>query len=334
MKKMHLFSLGIVFMASALLAQTISTPVFTLKDGDASSFGNAGLDQEIFVSGAGQQAVGWIVFQTSNIDRTGATKALLTLYVKSISSPGTLKVYALKDSIAAMENNVAMSLIHYTAASPVASVVLSSFSLESEIQLDITSAFKGQSFYGVALASDDGFEGTFSSKEGTLQPVIITQYDASKIGAKFYTGAGAPANTLGNDGDVYINTAGGDVYNKVNGAWTPVMNIKGPPGSAASKLLKGSGAPSSALGNDGDMYIDITNGDLWNKSGDWSISINLKGPTGSSGSKFLSGVSDPASSLASSDGDEYLNTSSGDLRNSVKGAGCRPIHLEITETPI
>ena len=120
MKKMHLFSLGIVFMASALLAQTISTLVFTLKDGDASSFGNAGLDQEIFVSGAGQQAVGWIVFQTSNIDRTGATKALLTLYVKSISSPGTLKVYALKDSIAAMENNVAMSLIHYTAASPVA----------------------------------------------------------------------------------------------------------------------------------------------------------------------------------------------------------------------
>jgi hypothetical protein len=319
MKKMHLFSLGIVFMASALLAQTISTPVFTLKDGDASSFGNAGLDQEIFVSGAGQQAVGWIVFQTSNIDRTGATKALLNLFVKSISSPGTLKVYGLKDSIAAMENNVALSLIHYTAASPVASILLSSFSLESEIQLDITTAFKGQNFYGIALASDDGFEGTFSSKEGTLQPVIIAQYDASSIGSKFFTGTAAPANTIGNNGDIYINTVTGDLFNKVSGGWVAALNLRGPAGSAASNLLRGAGAPAAGLGSSGDMYINISNGDLWsNANGTWAIATNLQGPAGIA-PQFINGAADPASTTQSNNGDEYLNTTSGDLFAKASG---------------
>jgi hypothetical protein len=332
MKKMHAFSLALLIMATALFAQTISTPVFTFKDGDASALGNTGADPEIFVSGAGQQAVGWITFQTNSIDRSGVTKALLTLYVKSISSPGTLKVYALSDSVGAPENNVALSLIHYAAASPVASMLLTSFSIETVIQFDITAAFKGQNFYGIALASDDGFEGTVSSKEGTLQPVIVTQYNASLIGSKFYTNAGVPATTLGNNGDVYINIATGDLYNKVSGGWVASLNLKGPPGSAASNLLRGSGAPPAALGNDGDMYIDIsadptTSGNLWSKSGTWSLVSNLKGPAGIA-SQFLNGAVDPSSAVASNNGDEYLNTASGDLFAKVNGAWTKIANLK------
>ena len=158
-----------------------------------------------------------------------------------------LKAYALTDSIGAPEANVALSLIQYTASSPAASMLLSSFSQGTVIQLDITTAFKAQNFYGIALASDDGFEGTFSSREGTSPPIITTQYDESTLGSKFYTGVGAPANTLGNNGDIYINTNTGDLYNKVSGGWVASLNLKGPPGSAASNLLRGAGAPTAGL---------------------------------------------------------------------------------------
>ena len=328
MKKLYALSLALIVMASALFAQTISTPVFPFKDGDASALGNTGTDPEIFVSGAGQTAVGWIVFQTNNLDRTGVTKALLTLYIKSISSPGTLKAYALTDSIGAPEANVALSLIQYTASSPAASMLLSSFSQGTVIQLDITTAFKAQNFYGIALASDDGFEGTFSSREGTSPPIITTQYDESTLGSKFYTGVGAPANTLGNNGDIYINTNTGDLYNKVSGGWVASLNLKGPPGSAASNLLRGAGAPTAGLGASGDMYINISNGDLWsNTNGAWAIATNLQGPAGVS-PQFLSGAADPTTSTTSNNGDEYLNTASGDLFQKVNNAWTKIANLK------
>ncbi len=39
-------------------------------------------------------------------------------------------------------------------------------------------------------------------------------------GSKWHNGNGVPANTLGVDGDYYIDNATGDVYNKVSGSWT------------------------------------------------------------------------------------------------------------------
>jgi hypothetical protein len=57
-------------------------------------------------------------------------------------------------------------------------------------------------------------------------------------GATWFSGSGAPASGLGNNGDYYLNTANGDVYNKASGTWTIATNIKGatgatgPPGPA------------------------------------------------------------------------------------------------------
>ena len=82
MKKLYALSLALIVMASALFAQTISTPVFPFKDGDASALGNTGTHPEIFVSGAGQTAVGWIVFQTNNLDRPGHQGASYVIYKK------------------------------------------------------------------------------------------------------------------------------------------------------------------------------------------------------------------------------------------------------------
>lgn len=38
-------------------------------------------------------------------------------------------------------------------------------------------------------------------------------------GSVWYSGVGAPAGGLGVNGDFYLNTANGDVYQKVAGAW-------------------------------------------------------------------------------------------------------------------
>lgn len=39
-------------------------------------------------------------------------------------------------------------------------------------------------------------------------------------GSVWYNGSGVPSNTLGVDGDYYLDNATGNVYNKVAGSWT------------------------------------------------------------------------------------------------------------------
>ncbi len=47
----------------------------------------------------------------------------------------------------------------------------------------------------------------------------------------------------------------------------------------------GSGAPAAALGNEGDLYLDTANGDVYQQVGSpgWEVIDNLTGPTGPSG---------------------------------------------------
>jgi len=45
-------------------------------------------------------------------------------------------------------------------------------------------------------------------------------------GTTWHSGSGVPADTLGNDGDFYINTSNNDYYTKVSGTWgTPIGNL-------------------------------------------------------------------------------------------------------------
>jgi hypothetical protein len=164
---------------------------------------------------------------------------------------------------------------------------------------------------------------------------------ADGIGNAFFTGTGAPGTISGSiPGDIYIDTANGDVYKKVGVSWTgPVMNITGPQGqtgaqgpaggtgatgAAGKSLLNGSGAPTNVVGNDGDSYINRTTGDLYGPkaSGAWpSPPLSLIGPqgptggtgaTGAAGSNFLSGAGVPDNTLGAN-GDTYLNVTTGNL---------------------
>lgn len=53
---------------------------------------------------------------------------------------------------------------------------------------------------------------------------------------------------------------------------------RGPRGAG---IQSGAGAPSPTVGDDGDQYLNTTNGDLYKRAdGAWTVSGNVKGPTG------------------------------------------------------
>jgi uncharacterized repeat protein (TIGR02543 family) len=71
------------------------------------------------------------------------------------------------------------------------------------------------------------------------------------------------------------------------------------------KDLSGQGEPSDAIGNDGDSYTDLSNGDIFTKvKGHWVKTMDAK--------KNYSGIGAPATTLGK-DGDTYTDTSTGDI---------------------
>lgn len=141
-----------------------------------------------------------------------------------------------------------------------------------------------------------------------LAYVIMRLQDIKlRAGMIWHVDAGAPAASLGADGDMYINTSNGDLYGpKDNGAWgSAVANLTGPTGATGAtgatgptgatgatgatgpagadgaRWYDGAGAPSGATGSNGDYYLNTSNGDVYAKSGgSWSLVGNVRGPAG------------------------------------------------------
>jgi hypothetical protein len=150
-----------------------------------------------------------------------------------------------------------------------------------------------------------------------------------KDGSSLLTGTSDPTDSIGNDGDSYINTSTFDYWTKSDGKWTYEGNIKGADGNPGSNgndgvdgssFLSDAGKPSSDLGKDGDLYLDLSSGEVWKKNGgEWDeTGVNLKGiqgeagQNGNDGSTILTGEGEPGKDLGKQ-GDLYLDTSSGDL---------------------
>ncbi|MBD3241412.1 MAG: hypothetical protein GF331_12560 [Chitinivibrionales bacterium] len=224
-----------VLLAVTAYGQSIVTPVFVHKDGEASASGYAGSEKDILVDGGAQQVVGWATFQTVGVDLSQVTSAILTLYAKDLDNPGTLSVHSLTAAVTVPENTLTLASLPVGAVA-IASVSLGTADVEKVIQLDITAAVTGGSFHGIALLSGDGLLATFDSKEGNLAPVILLTHDIESAAAKWYNGSGAPAPSLGKDGDYYLETASGDVYAKSTGAWAVTVNIVGPQGDPGVAL--------------------------------------------------------------------------------------------------
>jgi hypothetical protein len=147
-------------------------------------------------------------------------------------------------------------------------------------------------------------------------------------GATWRTGSVAPSDSVGVDGDLYLNTATDDVYLRTAGTYSVVTNIKGSTGAAGTNGTNGtngatwrdgSGAPSNSLGVDGDYYFDDVANDIYKRTaGTYAIVANNRGSSGSNGATWRSGPGAPSNALGV-DGDFYFNQTNNDILK--RGAG-------------
>jgi len=116
------------------------------------------------------------------------------------------------------------------------------------------------------LAVEAGFEGTY---EEWLESVKGPQGDKGdqgedgedgqdgKDGNSVLNGTVAPTAEDGKDGDIYFDTATGDVYVKAEGAWTKVGNVKGADGQDGADGEDGQDGQDGEDGEDGEDGVGI-----------------------------------------------------------------------------
>jgi len=105
----------------------------------------------------------------------------------------------------------------------------------------------------------------------------------------WFTGTTAPSNTLGNNGDFFMNIADSTMYVKVLGEWVEI-NIQGDTGEQGNAGANGAtwhtgaASPANTLGNDGDMFFDTTTNRVYLRTGGvWTEVANLTGAPGQDG---------------------------------------------------
>jgi hypothetical protein len=124
-------------------------------------------------------------------------------------------------------------------------------------------------------------------------------------GSVWRDGTGVPPNSLGVNGDYYLNDATGDVYTRAAGVYAITGNIKGPVGGAGSvgpvgpagptgastAWHDGTGVPVSTLGANGDYYLDDATGFVYSKTaGTWNQVATIKGSQGIPGPTGPQGI--------------------------------------------
>ena len=143
--------------------------------------------------------------------------------------------------------------------------------------------------------------------------------ETGENGNSVITGSGAPLNTLGRDGDTYIDLDSWYVFVKEDGAWVVKGNIRGAAGETGNAgtngntVLVGNSDPLPTLGTDGDSYINLVTFDFYVKEdGNWVNKGNIKGndgdngATGVNGNTLLTGNGAPANTDGQN-GDSYID---------------------------
>lgn len=142
-------------------------------------------------------------------------------------------------------------------------------------------------------------------------------------GFSILAGNGAPQNSLGVPGDIYVSLDAGDLYApKTQSGWpTAKRSLIGPQGivgPTGAALLSGYGPPDDALGSDGDSYFDSQNGSIFGPkaSGAWGTdATSLIGPPGQGGEAgtIIYAAQGEPSDAQGRDGDFFINTELGRL---------------------
>ena len=142
------------------------------------------------------------------------------------------------------------------------------------------------------------------------------------LGAHVSFGGVLPQNTVGKNGDVFLNTSAGSFAQKISGTWTVVYTLPSSGGAADGTVLYGLGIPSSSTGKNNDTYINTGTGIFYKKSGGaWSQVFSMQtgpqgppgtngtnGTNGANGKTVLHGTTNPSNLSTGTDGDFYINT--------------------------
>lgn len=110
----------------------------------------------------------------------------------------------------------------------------------------------------------------------------------------------------------------------------------GPAGEDGSMIYAGTGSPSSALGEEGDFYLDQSTATLYGPKDEvgWGSPVNLQGPSGDDGNEILSGSGTPSGTLGR-EGDYYLDKDNYNLYGPKSSSGWgTPINLKGTANVI
>jgi len=92
--------------------------------------------------------------------------------------------------------------------------------------------------------------------DGTV--VLMRQMIAGSPGTVWYSDAGVPSDTLGLDGDFYLNTSTGGVYRKATGTWSLVFTMSGGGGGGITQL--DNSTPIGTLSNNSNPIYFLTAG--------------------------------------------------------------------------
>lgn len=137
-----------------------------------------------------------------------------------------------------------------------------------------------------------------SSPTGEIHPVCNWNYPntAARTGASGFIAEDIGKAAWQQDDDSFwiLKTA-------TSPAWVPFggsipgadgsPGAPGTPGAAGSVWRSGSGAPSNALGVDGDYYLNGANGDVSQReTGVYNVKVNIKGPPGTGGTPAWGGI--------------------------------------------
>ena len=157
-----------------------------------------------------------------------------------------------------------------------------------------------------------GFHGGGGGGSGTPGP-------PGTPGSVWRNNSGPPSNSLGINGDYYLNNDNGFVYQKVSNAYQQVAVIKGANGTNGtngSVWYAGTGAPvSSPSYNANDFYLNNDNGDVFRYDGvTWQPETNIDGTDGTNGSVWYAGTGAPIDDpLIYNQNDFYLDNDNGQV---------------------
>ena len=125
-------------------------------------------------------------------------------------------------------------------------------------------------------------------------------------GNTIYSASGSPPSGTGVVGDFFYSTSSNNFYGPKQSAssWSaaPVVSVVGPTGSTGLQgptgyqVQSGYGPPGSTIGSNGDIYIDLTNFNIYGQksAGQWPTSYsNFKGGQGATGVTGPTGPTGP-----------------------------------------